>query len=135
MNNSVSDLYSNFTGVLQEKKPVKFMYFLESLFIFSLSVFCTLPIRLKHLLVCCPRLFPTAPSNFFPSDLGKKNSFFSSFEKAEQLCYTGTSGCFCQPGRTLTSVVAVAVCLSVSGHFFWAVAVRPALCACSRRSY
>lgn len=43
MNNSVSDLYSNFTGVLQKKKPVKFMYYLENLLIFSLNVFCTLP--------------------------------------------------------------------------------------------
>ena len=76
MNNSVSDLYSNFTGVLQKKKPVKFMYYLESLFIFSLNVFCTLPIHLKHLLVCCPRLFPTVPSNFFLSGLGEKNPFF-----------------------------------------------------------
>lgn len=77
MNNSVSDSYSNFTGVLQKKKkPVKFMYYLDSLFIFPLNIFRALPLRLKHLLVCCPRLLPTAPSNFIPSDLGKKIIFF-----------------------------------------------------------
>lgn len=131
MNNSVSDLYSNFTGVLRKKKPVKFMYYLENLFIFSFNVFCTLPIRLKHLLVCCPRLFPTVPSNFFLSDLGRKKFLFFFLKKTERLCYTGTNGRFCRPAKILTSVVAV--CLSVSGHFLWAVAGWPAPSACSCR--
>lgn len=81
MNYSVSDLYRNFTGVLQKKRPVQFIYYLESLFIFSLNIFCSLLICLKHLLVCCPRLFPAVSGNLFLSGLRGKIGFFFFKEK------------------------------------------------------
>lgn len=96
-------------GFCRKKRPVQFIYYLESLFIFSLNILCALPIRLKHLLVCCPRLFPAVAGNLFLSSLGGKFGFFFLKEREWFYC-CGTDGCWCWPARVLSSLVAV--CLS-----------------------